>query len=108
VVFIIGLLVSLTEATTLVVGGGVEVQEDETAEETAAAAEEEEVVVEAEEEEQEEEDEGCFLKALSVEVVVISLAFCSKLAKSLLVSGCGKLLKEKVGKVVDGKEVTWG
>lgn len=107
-VFIIGLLVSLTEATTLVVGGGVEVQEDETAEETAAAAEEEEVVVEAEEEEQEEEDEGCFLKALSVEVVVISLAFCSKLAKSLLVSGCGKLLKEKVGKVVDGKEVTWG
>ena len=104
-VFIIGLLVSLTEATTLVVGGGVEVQEDETAEETAA--EEEEVVVEAEEE-QEEEDEGCFLKALSVEVVVISLAFCSKLAKSLLVSGCGKLLKEKVGKVVDGKEVTWG
>lgn len=106
-VFIIGLLVSLTEATTLVVGGGVEVQEDETAEETAAAAEEEEVVVEAEEE-QEEEDEGCFLKALSVEVVVISLAFCSKLAKSLLVSGCGKLLKEKVGKVVDGKEVTWG
>lgn len=107
-VFIIGLLVSLTEATTLVVEGGVEVQEDETAEETAAAAEEEEVVVEAEEEEQEEEDEGCFLKALSVEVVVISLAFCSKLAKSLLVSGCGKLLKEKVGKVVDGKEVTWG
>lgn len=106
-VFIIGLLVSLTEATTLVVGGGVEVQEDETAEETAAAAEEEEVVVE-EAEEQEEEDEGCFLKALSVEVVVISLAFCSKLAKSLLVSGCGKLLKEKVGKVVDGKEVTWG
>ena len=104
-VFIIGLLVSLTEATTLVVRGGVEVQEDETAEETAA--EEEEVVVEAEEE-QEEEDEGCFLKALSVEVVVISLAFCSKLAKSLLVSGCGKLLKEKVGKVVDGKEVTWG
>ena len=99
---------SLTEATTLVVEGGVEVQEDETAEETAAAAEEEEVVVEAEEEEQEEEDEGCFLKALSVEVVVISLAFCSKLAKSLLVSGCGKLLKEKVGKVVDGKEVTWG
>lgn len=106
-VFIIGLLVSLTEATTLVVEGGVEVQEDETAEETAAAAEEEEVVVE-EAEEQEEEDEGCFLKALSVEVVVISLAFCSKLAKSLLVSGCGKLLKEKVGKVVDGKEVTWG
>lgn len=98
---------SLTEATTLVVEGGVEVQEDETAEETAAAAEEEEVVVE-EAEEQEEEDEGCFLKALSVEVVVISLAFCSKLAKSLLVSGCGKLLKEKVGKVVDGKEVTWG
>ena len=54
------------------------------------------------------EEEGCFLSALSVEVVVISLAFCSKLAKSLLVSGCGKLLKEKVGKVVDGKEVTWG
>lgn len=107
-VFIIGLLVSLTEATTLVVGGGVEVQEDETAEETAAAAAEEEEVVVEEAEEQEEEDEGCFLKALSVEVVVISLAFCSKLAKSLLVSGCGKLLKEKVGKVVDGKEVTWG
>ena len=60
------------------------------------------------EEEEEQVDEGCFLKALSVEVVVISLAFCSKLAKSLLVSGCGKLLKEKVGKVVDGKEVTWG
>ena len=53
------------------------------------------------------EDGWCFRKALSVEVVVISLAFCSKLAKSLLVSGCGKLLKEKVGKVV-GKEVTWG
>lgn len=97
-VFIIGLLVSLTEATTLVFGEGVEVQGDET-------AGEEEVVVE---EEEEQVDEGCFLKALSVEVVVISLAFCSKLAKSLLVSGCGKLLKEKVGKVVDGKEVTWG
>ena len=97
-VFIIGLLVSLTEATTLVFGEGVEVQGDET-------TGEEEVVVE---EEEEQVDEGCFLKALSVEVVVISLAFCSKLAKSLLVSGCGKLLKEKVGKVVDGKEVTWG
>ena len=34
--------------------------------------------------------------------VIICLVFCSRLAKSLLVSGCGKLLNAKLG-----NEVTW-
>ena len=44
--------------------------------------------------------------------VIICLVFCSRLAKSLLVSGCGKLLNAKLGNEVtcrkNGKKPTLG